>query len=52
MSDMNISPAAAECARGDIFYITREDKNRPAVIVSDNMRNRYANDVEVVYLTS
>lgn len=52
MNEPNISPAAAECARGDIYYITREDKNRPAVIVSNDMYNRYSDDVEIVYLTS
>ena len=52
MNDMNISPAAAECVRGDIYYIVREDKNRPAVIVSNDMNNRYSPYVEIVYLTT
>lgn len=52
MNDMNISSAAAECVRGDIYYIVREDKNRPAVIVSNDMNNRYSPYVEIVYLTT
>lgn len=46
--------------RGDIFYIRNEryregseiKKDRPAVIVSNDMNNRYGNVVEVVFLTS
>lgn len=46
--------------RGDIFYIRNERyregseirKDRPAVIVSNDMNNRYGNVVEVVFLTS
>lgn len=46
--------------RGDIFYIRNERyrtgseirKNRPAIIVSNDMNNRYGRVVEVVYLTS
>lgn len=46
--------------RGDIFYIRNEryregneiKKDRPAVIVSNDLNNRYGNVVEVVFLTS
>jgi len=46
--------------RGDIWYIFNEnlktgcevDKTRPAVIVSNDLINRHAGTVEVVYLTS
>lgn len=46
--------------RGDIFYIRNERyrtgseirKDRPAIIVSNDMNNKYGRVVEVVYLTS
>ena len=48
------------CYRGDIFYIkkadpitgTEQEQGRPAVIVSNDIGNEFANIVEVVYLTS
>lgn len=51
---MNEEYTTAEYAvRGDIYYVTREnDKNRPAVIVSNDFQNRYSGSVLVVYLTS
>lgn len=46
-------------ARGDVFYVqqgaiigSEQKKNRPAVIVSNDMSNRYSPTVEVVYLTT
>lgn len=45
-----------EYYRGDIFFVAttgRTDKAwRPAVIVSNNKGNKYADQVEVVYLTT
>lgn len=48
-----------EVRRGDIFYVGggyttggEQGANRPAVIVSNNIGNRYAPIVEVVYLTT
>ena len=45
--------------RGGIFYIERADTvgseqkaNRPAIIVSNNLNNKYSQVVEVVYLTT
>lgn len=48
--------------RGDIFYVSKDsiyanvgteiNPNRPAVIVSNDANNRFANQVEVVYLTT
>lgn len=45
--------------RGDIFFVVdgttiggEQGANRPAVIVSNNVGNRYAPIVEVVYLTT
>ena len=46
-------------ARGDVFYVqqgaiigSEQKKNRPAVIVSNDMSNRYSPTVEVVFLTT
>lgn len=51
--------AAISVKRGDIFYIaggvqtgSEQGGNRPAIIVSNNLGNRYAPVVEVVYLTT
>jgi mRNA interferase MazF len=50
-----------EYYRGDIFYVRKhplgtcgseQDAGRPAVIVSNNKGNKFANQVEVVYLTT
>lgn len=48
-----------EILRGDIFFVRKafcegyeQDAGRPAVIVSNNIGNKHANIVEVVYLTS
>lgn len=50
-----------EYYRGDIFYVKKglsgtfgveQDAGRPAVIVSNNTGNKYAGQVEVVYLTT
>lgn len=46
--------------RGDIYYINNNrgqvgsemKKDRPAVIVSNDMNNRYSNEVTVVFLTT
>ena len=46
--------------RGDIYYINNNrgqvgsemKKDRPAIIVSNDMSNRYSNEVTVVFLTS
>lgn len=46
--------------RGDIYYIDRADYphgseqrgGRPAIIVSNNLNNRYSPTVEIVYLTT
>jgi mRNA interferase MazF len=49
-----------EIYRGDIFYVRRsplgtygseQDAGRPAVIVSNDKGNKFANHVEIVYLT-
>lgn len=49
-----------EIKRGDIFYVSCPEEvlgseqrgRRPAVVVSNNMNNRYSTIVEVVYLTT
>ena len=46
--------------RGDIYYINNDrgqigsemKKDRPAVVVSNDMNNRYSNEITVVFLTS
>lgn len=45
--------------RGDIFYIKGsenykegEKKNRPAIVVSNNVNNRHSDYIEIVYLTT
>lgn len=45
--------------RGDIFYVNKGDNNgseqkagRPALIVSNDLNNKYSTTVEVVYLTT
>lgn len=46
--------------RGDVYYITKSGENvgseqstgRPAVIVSNNLNNRFSSTVEVVYCTT
>lgn len=51
MSD-TITSSGDYCKRGDMYYVTREDKNRPAIIVSNDMNNQYSPYVEIVYLTT
>lgn len=50
-----------EIYRGDIFYVKKsplgtvgseQNAGRPAVIVSNNKGNKFANQVEIVYLTT
>ena len=49
-----------EVRRGDIYYINNDrgqigsemKKDRPAVVVSNDMNNRYSNEITVVFLTS
>ncbi len=45
-----------EILRGDIFFISQYDNEqkptRPAIVVSNNLANKYSTSVEVVFLTS
>ncbi len=45
--------------RGDIYYVepcysvgSEQRAGRPAIIVSNNMNNKYSNTLEVVYITT
>lgn len=62
VSDILIKDKNKKIKRGDIFYVysdandiaydSEQQANRPAVIVSNDVCNKYSPTVEVVYLTT